>query len=383
MMPGNKIFRSPISSTCDKNYIVLLSDGKPTNDDLSNTRQQALPGFPAGSCSSIMNSDYSDDNLHAFSSDAKNDDNCLDELAEWGFTKDILVDDVARSETIGDQNVFTHTIGFQLADLSAIQLMTDTAKKGGGDFYQASSESELIEIFNKIVASALQVNTTFSSPAVSVNAFNRSTHLDDLYFTLFKPSDDNHWAGNLKKYKLDFEPDPNDAAKIIPFIADKNGAHAVNDGTGFFADTAKSFWTPAGNPADGKDVTVGGAVSVLTASRNVLTFTGSYTDDDGVYTPDTPALTAATNLVKTSNASLTDTLLGTSGFPEIVTGTPYRTTLINWAAGRDALSPFGTANTYTDVRPQMGEPLHSEPSLVLYGGTPTNPDMGWMVVSSH
>jgi type IV pilus assembly protein PilY1 len=79
--------------------------------------------------------------------------------------------------------------------------------------------------------------------------------------------------------------------------------------------------------------------------------------------------------MQVSNGNLTDALLGTTGYPEIVTGTPYNTTLINWARGLDALSKFGAANTYNDVRPQMGDPLHAEPALVQYGGTAANPDM--------
>ena len=195
MMSGNKVFRSPITSTCDKNYIVLLSDGVPKKDDLSVDRQKALTNVPSnafnvGSCSSIMDSDVNNDNLDAFNSDGSSRDNCLDELAGWAFNKDVAeVSSLTAHD--GRQSITTHTIGFQLADTGAVQLMTDTAAKGNGGFYEAKTEAELIEIFNAIIASTLQVNSTFSSPAVSVNAFNRSTHLNDLYFTLFKPGDGN------------------------------------------------------------------------------------------------------------------------------------------------------------------------------------------------
>jgi type IV pilus assembly protein PilY1 len=77
----------------------------------------------------------------------------------------------------------------------------------------------------------------------------------------------------------------------------------------------------------------------------------------------------------TNSTNLTDALLGITGYPEIVAGTPYRETLIKWAGGEDALSQFGTANTYDDMRPQMGDPLHAEPALVQYGGDIKNPDL--------
>ena len=378
---GTKFYNSPISSECDKNYIVMLSDGMPTKDDLNATRKSVLTGFNTSSCSTDITLDEWDDNRDAFSSATSSIDNCMDELSEWAFTNDVAEDGSIAAHD-GEQNVITHTIGFELSDAGAVQLMKDTANKGGGDFYEAKSEAELIDVFNKIIASTLKVNSTFSSPAVSVNAFNRSTHLEDLYFTLFKPTVGNRWEGNLKKYKLDFAVDTGDKDKDgdttekLPFIADQNGNPAIDDKTGFFSENALSFWSTVvgGNP-DGKEVEKGGAASVLDSTRNVYTFTGAYNETDGVFVPSDKKLSSSSNEVDPGNASLTDVLLGITGFNEIVTGTPYRDTLINWAAGRDALSEFGTANTFTDVRPQMGDPLHAEPALVQYGGTATNPDL--------
>jgi type IV pilus assembly protein PilY1 len=265
-----------------------------------------------------------------------------------------------------------------LLDLdAAAELLKDTAHRGGGEFFKASDEASLIDIFNKIIAGALGINTSFSSPAVSVNAFNRSTHLDDLYFTLFEPAMTNHWNGNLKKYKLKFAVDTTDkdgdgdTTEKLPFIADKLGNSAVDPATGFFDVDATSFWSTA---VDGKEVTLGGAVGVLTTPRNVYTFTGTYAaNTTGVNQPSDGVLDIPSNAVHPTNASLTDALLGTTGFSDIVTGATYRETLINWASGLDALGEFGSVAT--DVRPQMGDPLHAEPALVQYGEVAGVPDL--------
>ena len=368
-------FVSPITGTCDKNYIVLLSDGQPTADDLDAAQKNVLTGFDANSCMiEAKDINVTDDNQDAFNSDGSSKDNCLDELSGWAFTKDVAEDPSIPAHD-GVQHITTHTIGFQLGNPGGIQLMRDAATKGGGGFHEAKTEAELIEIFNLIIASTLQVNSTFSSPAVSVNAFNRSTHLDDLYFTLFKPGEGNHWDGNLKKYKLEFEEV---AGERVPFIADATSTadtpvHAVDTATGFFSESSKSYWTTGA--ADGKEVTLGGAASVLTNNRNVYTNTSAYNSTAGVDVPQTPALTSGANEVADSNTDLTDALLGITGFPEFIAGTPYRETLLEWAAGRDALSQFGTANTYTDARTQMGDPLHAQPALVQYGGTAAAPDL--------
>ena len=381
---GVKYYDSPISSSCDKNYIVLLSDGKPRKDDINATRQGVLGGFTVGSCSTDITEDDTDDNRDATNSAGSTIDNCLDELSGWAATHDVAVDSSITGHD-GEQHIITHTIGFNLADADALQLMKDAADAGGGDAYFATDESTLISIFNRIIANVLKVNSTFSSPAVSVNAFNRSTHLDDLYFTLFKPADGNHWEGNLKKYKLKFAVDTadkdgdGDVTEKLPFVADLNDAEAVDAFTGFFSSSAQSYWSAT---ADGKEVSAGGAVDRLTTTRNVYTFTGTYpatASTTGVYEPSNGTLTDLSNAVDPINTSLTDALLNTTAettaLKEIVSGTPYRETLVNWAAGLDALSQFGSVNTFTDVRPQMGDPLHAEPALVQYGETAGVPDL--------
>ncbi|NOQ90161.1 MAG: hypothetical protein GQ549_04370 [Gammaproteobacteria bacterium] len=381
MMPGNTVFRSPITGTCDKNYIVMLSDGVPKKDDLNNDRQLVLPGFPAGSCSTNITSSTNDDNRDSDTDPgfASTVDNCFDELSLWANTNDVL--QVANPDNpgadVGVQTIVTHTIGFQI-DPNAEALMTSAAENGGGEANFAESADDLVAIFDKLIAQALDVNTTFSSPAVSVNAFNRNTHLDDLYFTLFRPEYTKHWPGNLKKYKLKFYEDVNDddgdgdTTEHLPFIAGSDNLNAVDPSTGFFSDTAKSFWSAT---TDGSDVRLGGAVSVFDTSRNVYTYTGDYTDNDGVDTPASGVLTTAANAVAVSNTALNDALLGTTSLSDKFSGTPYRTTLINWAKGLDALSDYGVTDTFDDARPEMGDPLHSEPALVQYGGTPAVPDL--------
>ncbi len=47
---GNKYYQTPLSDVCQKNFIVYLTDGAPTSDFLSITRQKSLAStFPAGS----------------------------------------------------------------------------------------------------------------------------------------------------------------------------------------------------------------------------------------------------------------------------------------------------------------------------------------------
>jgi type IV pilus assembly protein PilY1 len=341
---------SPIVDECQKNYVILLTDGEPTSDYVNSDRRSEL-------------------NI----SGCYHDDNCLDEIAASIATND-------QSSTVdGDQVISTFTIGFAIDN----QLLTDTAREsfvatGIGERYLADDAITLADTLNNIFANIYETDTTFSSPAVSVNAFNRSTHLDDLFFTLFKPSTGTRWPGNFKKYKLDFFVDENDldndddVTERLPFIADAVGSNAVDD-TGFFASTSQSFWTET---VDGADVTAGGAANQLTASRNVYTYTGSYTNSDGVFTPpvSSAALTSTANAVDKTNSAIDEVMLDIVGQAELVSGTDRIETLLDWAKGLDVFDDYGTSGTITDARLDMGDPLHSEPALIQYG-TESSPEL--------
>ncbi len=385
--PANTEYVSPIELSCQKNYIIVVSNGKATDDEINATRQAVLgaDGFATGRCSANTPNNIADDNVHVetlaggVSSDGLTTDNCLDELAYWAANNDVA--ELAIDAHDGDQNITTHTVGFGYDEVVDIdqkageQLLRDTADQGGGTFYEASSSEQLKEVFDDIILNALAINSTFSSPAVSVNAFNRSTHIEDLYFTLFKPTDGNRWEGNLKKYQLNFFVDTadvdgdGDTTERLPFIADALGNAAVDSETGFFDTDAKSYWSSS---VDGEEVSAGGAANRLPANpsqRKVYTYTGAYT---GVAPSVTGNLNSGANEVDNTNTVLTDAMLDitteTSDGEVMPTGstTPYREALINWAAGYDALSEFGVTDSYDDARFQMGDPLHAEPALVQY-----------------
>jgi len=367
---GNK-YISPITNECQKNFVVILTDGDPVSDSLNSTRKDKI--------------DKGMTNAAVSNSNCGGSNNCLDEIA-----RSIGRNDQSTTLT-GDQFISTFTIGFDNQNA----LLQDTADEslaatGEGERFFANNEITLIDSLNKIVASVFKTDASFSSPAVSVNAFNRAVHLDDLYFTLFKPGIGAHWVGNFKKYKLDFFVDTNDedgdgdTTERLPFIKDANSNRAVNPITGFFADgsqgmaAAQSYWSA--NP-DGKDVGSGGAANQFEVNntRNVYTYTDTYTNNQGVFEPkaSTADLTALVNKVDKGNTAIVDgsSMLNISGLPDKITGTPLRQTLLDWASGLDVFDLFGTAGTTNDMRLEMGDPLHAQPALVQYGAVSGNPDL--------
>jgi len=318
-------YKTPIEYQCQQNSIVMLTDGDPTYDSDADTQIQALPDFNsvAGNC--------------AFSSD-----DCLDEVAHYLHEYD-------QNSTLDDnQNVTSYMIGFHTDQT----LLKDAARKGGGSYYTAKSSSELATAFTQILTEVLSVNTTFVAPAVPVNAFNRLTHRDELYYALFRPDRSPQWAGNLKRYQLYGDPS---------VISGVNNAPAVDPSTGFFSDTSTSFWTQAIDAPDGKDVALGGAASKLTVGRTVYTYTDPIA-------PANVSLSASQHQFHESNTALTQALLGIGSQTSA-----YRTELLQWSRGVD-INDVDEDGSTTDARRQMGDPLHSNPVVLNYGGTISSPD---------
>lgn len=349
---GGSQYKSPITSECQKNYIVLLTDGAPVNDyDIGNSSAKRAAIGMSGGCSG----------------------NCLDEIAYTIGANDqsAIVDE--------DQFISTFTIGLEL-DHPLLKATAQASKNasGQGEYYIAKDANELAKSFSIIVQQVLESESTFSSPAVSVNAFNRSTHLNDLYFTLFKPSGNPHWPGNFKKYKLLTKVDTadsdgdGDTTDTVPFIADANFGDAIDNASGFFANGSRSFWTPAAN-ADGPSVTDGGSLIHLTNTRNVYTTTQAYSNNNGVLTPTTPDLTNVVNGLDKSNALVTDAMLNTAAELPYNAPTPYRESLLDWAGGLD-VRDVNTDGDITDARLEMGDPLHAQPALIQYGELASDSD---------
>lgn len=312
----NGHYKSPISLECQANYVVLLTDGEPTQDGNHNDYMENELGIK--DCSG----------------------NCLDEISGYMHNNDL------SSKYDGRQNAIINTIGFQTDQ----QLLSDAATKGGGSYYLADNVDNLEEVFYKIIKEVLTTNTTYSSPGVSVNNFNQLTHLDALYYSVFEPVVEPYWPGNLKRYRL----------KSDGTIVDQNGNDAIDDSTGFFKDTSKSYWSAS---VDGAKAASGGLASKLPADnsqRKVYTYYDSSQSKD---------LTASVNAVTTANTSnLTKAMFGDASMSDA-----RLQKLINWTRGQDVTDVDKDDNT-TEGRQTIGDPLHSQPNLQVYGGTEDDPD---------
>jgi type IV pilus assembly protein PilY1 len=305
---------SPIESSCQTNFLVLMTDGQANgNSDSAINTAESLAGT---TCSSRTNSG----------------ETCGPELASWLNKTD-------QSTSIPDKNIVsTHTIGFALqTNNAAKQFLVDVATAGGGKSYDASNASQLANAFNSILQEVLSTNTTFVNTTAPVNSFNRQDNKDQLYFSLFRPSESDRWVGNLKRYRFGIPANESSYA-----ILDADGSKAINPATGFFASNTRSYWDDA---RDGDDVGKGGTAKQLPTPTNRKLFTyltGSTST----------ALTNSQNSLNTGNALITRTQLGNT---VAVTSSDA---LLKYIRG---------LNSDTTERKAVGDPIHSSPRLLTYG----------------
>ena len=318
------VYKSPptLVGSCPRNFNILLTDGLPKNDADTLALAPTLPGWEAALGEGRTCDDY------------VSEGDCLDDISEYLYKHDI-------SPSAGVQNVKTYGVGF-LASQDDMALMKHTAEITDSKFFLAtdpeSLATSLLSIFDEITEQSL----TFTSPAVAVNAFNRTQNLNDLYMTVFETSNKAHWPGNLKKYRI---------ANSI--ITDANGNAAVDAATGFFDDNSKSYWTVGA--ADGADVVIGGAANVLPDPSTRKVFTNNQAGSN-------INLTASINALTESNDSaFTATDFGLTG----AKGEPSITDMISWAKGVDIRDI--DSDPLTTTRNVMGDPLHSQPAAVDYG----------------
>lgn len=345
-------YDSPSDYSCQKNAIVYLTDGLPTEDYEADTKIKGLTNFstlsstPANGTTPAMSgcdTTYSNGN--------GNGGQCLGALAAYMYNADL------RSDIDDQQNVKSYFIGFG-SDFAtggslttAFSYLDTAAMRGTGNqtgAFTASDVDDLTTTLTKIVTDVKGENFSFTAPTVAVNAFNRTQTLNELYVSVFQPTNTTHWPGNVKKYKLKAKSDGSSE------IVDDGDHAAIDTSTDYFLDSAQSVWSAS---ADGKVVTSGGAANKIPSpsTRNLYTYiTGS----------GSTTLTATDNSFSTANTLITTTRLGIDG-----TSDPVRDKLINWSRG-DA---DGSTTTTSDVRHVMGDPVHAQPGIVIYSGTASAP----------
>lgn len=321
---------TPIQDPCTSNHIVLLSDGKPTEDQTATqNRIRSLTG--KASCDSLSLLGISD-------SEIIDRGECGVDIVDYLFTTDQSSSSAGTNQP-GLQTIQTHTIGFQLDAGSDGQLFLDEVAKAGGTggFIDAADPSSLVSALQAIVTSAIgDEPRVISRVATTPDLTNLGATRPEVYMPLFSvEANKPRWSGNLKGYLIDANGQ----------LVDTN-ANPVFDATGAFINNTSSFWSSN----DGNLIDQGGLIELLPDPnfRNLLT-------DDG-----------AGNLIDLESG---DSALNSN--PSNIFGAGLSAAeiddLIDWVNGEDVFDEDGDPTT--TKRNFVGDALHSNPVVVSYDET--------------
>ena len=333
---SSDIYVSPISDECQKNFIIFVSNG-PANDSASSTSTATslLSGVGGNTTTITLSPNGAQSNV-------------ADEWARFLSSKDV------NSAKANTQTVRTYTVdvnpGTQPADLAHTALLKSMATQGKGKYFAVTGDASaiaqaLLNILNEIQSK----NSVFSSSSLPVSVNAQGTYLNQVYMGMFRPDSNGlpRWFGNLKQYKFKY-----DKTTGALTLTDQSGTLDVisSADTGFITPKAISFWTskdetlttepdksggfwrnfpelddPSNDgkgfdSSDGQLVEKGGAAQVMRLANLFNTYSaspGSSTNPRKLYTycPSgscTAQLSAsANNIFDSSNALITDVLLGT------------------------------------------------------------------------
>ena len=330
---------SPIQYSCQKNYVIIITDGNSTQDRssvLANGATVSGVVYPA-----IGDQDGDQKEPIGATHDphyADSGSDYLDDVAKYLYDTDL------RSDLSGVQNIVTYTIGF--TDGSNVDLLERTAINGHGRYYYSQDAQTLSFAFQNIIDEILEETSSFVAPVVPVDRMERTQSGHYIYIALFKPKNHKMWSGNIKKFQLADNGD----------ILDANGTLAIDPSTHQFYPAIHSFWT-SGTLLDGGDAERGGVGEVL-MNRNFAS------KPRKIYTHNTDVgnsvLTHTSNAFTKTNAFITPERLG------VGTDTTERDKLVDFVYGYDAYDEDGNGITSEKRDWILGSFLHSKPFIVHY-----------------
>lgn len=332
-----------IQYRCQKNYIIIMTDGESTQDrnsklwDTIYMNGKVIGDYDADR-TGITNGEFyyrtSSGSLVEYGSYGSD---YLDDVAKFLYDEDILGDlnDSSgasfNSSDYPHQNIITYTIGFAINH----QLLSETAdsQHGQGDYFTTNDDISLQDIFESIIGRILQTNAQFISPVVPVNRLNRTYADNGLYIGIFSPESDANklglWKGNLKKFGFSKQGE----------VLDREGNPAASS-SGAILQGAHSVWSDVQGP-EGMTVDIGGAGSVLKAqtTRN-FKINGS----------------SGMEIFGTANTGITAADLGLSTAEE-------RADLINFVTAQDIYSPSYSGEGGRNRDWVLGDIIHSQPAV--------------------
>ncbi len=227
---------------CQKNYVISMTDGFPSED---NEWNRIGSGNARVAISDTDGDGWTADPYQYNTPPA----NYYDDVAHWMYThdwqSDTTIGDPAGNIIADPVNSFNNVITHHIAFGTKHPLLQDAAGESGGNYITAYNKTQLVAAFYALALEMVET-ISFTAPVVSVDSQNKIQNGDDLYMGLFLPQGASGWIGNLKKYRLG---DGSSARPNKWMIYDGGDNEAVNS-QGEFRDNLSAFWADDDDPHD-------------------------------------------------------------------------------------------------------------------------------------
>lgn len=357
-------YQTPVTSACQKNFVIFLSNGKSDSNNSDNTTATSHLAAVGGNTTPIPLSP------NGYQSEV------ADEWARY------LANKTANSVITYVIDVVPTVSGQYNNDYKA--LLQSMATQGKGAYFNVGSAgasdlgAKIQAALGTILSQIQSENSAFASASLPVSVNTQGTYLNQVFIGMFRPEVKPRWYGNMKQYQFRADADADGKVVALRLVDKTNNQDAINPLNGFIDPCVQSFWTtadtywPAGytgsctlsglndvrsNAPDGEIVEKGAAAQRL---RAVSGESGAVART--VYTDSGGTLAA----LSTSSGSFTD--WGVADAAE-------QSVLVNWARGQnvddEVITGTSSISKGTDaMRPSVhGDVVHSRPLAIDYGGS--------------
>jgi type IV pilus assembly protein PilY1 len=195
-----------VKCSCQKNFVILLTDGIPTNDDFAISGNDGTGGNNSntvgrtrgfGDFATRLIGDYNQDGeVEVPGVDGRS--LYLDDIAKFMHERDFRPD-IPDLEDGRPQTIDVYTIGFA-TDAAANALLQKTAQVGGGLFFTSTQAEELTDQLVRTIREVIEKSQAFTAATVPAT---RTQFGGKFYNSLFVPvQDSGYWEGSLLSWHI-------------------------------------------------------------------------------------------------------------------------------------------------------------------------------------
>lgn len=345
-------YANPNTSSCQKNYIIYLSNG-PAQDNNNDITTATTKLSAAGGSTTMIPI-----------SPTGSDTNVADEWARFMYK---------------NKGIVTYTIDVNPGTTGQgpgwTALLKSMASISNGKYFAVNQttggSSAILDALNHTLSEIQDVNSVFAAVSLPVSVNTQGTYLNQVFVGMFRPdaNDMPRWAGNLKQYKMGFS---NNTLALL----DADDKSAINSQTGFITECARSYWTPTTADTYWTFKPQGSCIPPPGSSSDYYYMNSNYPDGNivekggqGYQLRSTTTRTVKT--CSTSFASCTSMINFDNTISPGALGassTTERDALVNFALGRDVDDENINSTSTTEMRPSAhADVVHSRPVAIDFG----------------